>query len=168
MKFVKKQVQSIPYVINYLTSSLEKETYSFEILNEAPWYVRLLSLGRYCAYKKTIYVPIFHLQLVKSEHQDDRNLATAQILPWLMLLHDHESVSLFKLMQSLYSLKYQLHYFLYTFLFLKAIESRFYEMITTGFIVSRRKGLKRVSPQLIETYLTSILDTNSAVLTARE
>jgi hypothetical protein len=160
MQYLNKKLQNIPYVVHHLTDEISSDKSPFELLNEAPWFVRLLSCGQYCVYKKTIYVPMFHLELVKSLNFDDRTLATAKLLPLIMMLHDYESVSLFTMMQLLYSLKYQLHYFLYQFLFLKAAENRFYETVTTGFLTTRKHWFKKLSPDVVEEYLKTILITN--------
>lgn len=161
MSHLNKKIQTVPYVINHINTTITSEQSPFEMITEAPWFVRLISKGQYCVYKETVYVPSFHLELVKSAHEEDRTLATSKVLPCIMLLHDFKSVSLFRMIKFLYTLKYQLHYFLYEFLFLKAADSRFYELVTMGFLTSRKQYLTKVPPEIIEAQLREILETNS-------
>ncbi len=161
MRLINKKLQTIPYVVSHLLEITKENNSPFELLSQAPWYIRLLSRGQYCMYKNTVYVPSFHLELVKSPHEEDRTLATAKLLPCVMFLHDTGSVSLFKMLNFLYNLNYQLHYFLYEFLFLKAADSKFYSVIVMGFIASRRQFFKRISPEIIEKSLRNILTENS-------
>ena len=154
----------MPDVLEYITS-ISKDTESpFEMLSQAPWYVRLLSGGNYCAYKKSIYVPDFHLSLVSSSHIEDRTLATSKLLPVAMLLHDYQYVSLYRMLMFLYNVNYQMHYFLYGFLFLKATESQFFELVTMGFMASRKFLFRKIPIEVIELRLRNILENNAPTL----
>lgn len=161
MRLVSKKLQTVDYVAEYVHANINGDNSPLEMLSQAPWYIRLLSHGDYCVYKDKIYLPDFHFQLAKSAHKEDRTLATAKLLPVIMFLHDYKSVSLFKMLQYLYSLKYQLHYFLYTFLFLKATKSQFEDIIGMGFIVSRRHWFIRMAPDNISKELDKILAANA-------
>ena len=161
MKYINQKIQTIPYVVDYIKQTTEPDKSPFELLSQAPWYIRLISRGNYCVYKDVIYVPSFHLELIKSEYIEDRTLATAKLLPSLMLLHDYKNISLLKMLQGLYSLKYQLHYFLYEFLFLKATQNKFYELVVMGFLTSRYNGIFKLKPEIVEKHLRTILEVSA-------
>jgi hypothetical protein len=162
MRVLARKLQTIPYVIAHINKSINGEASPFELLSQAPLWLRLVSRGRYCAYRNVIYVPSFHLELVSSKYEADRTLATAKLLPWVMLLHDVESVSLLTALKSLFYLPYQLHYFLYEFLFLKATNHKFFEVISMGFMTTRSKwfGMKKLSYEDVELHMRVILDLN--------
>lgn len=155
-----KKLQTVPYVVKHLLEITKEDKAPFAMLFEAPWYIRLLSKGQYCVYKDVIYVPNFHLELVKSPYEEDRTLATSKLLPCVMLLHDYNNISLFRMLCLLYNLNYQLHYFLYEFLFLKASNSKFYTTITMGFLASRKSWFKKLKPIDVERLLRNILEEN--------
>ena len=113
MRYLSKKLYDLPYVVSVVKDITKEGNSHFEMLSQAPWFVRLLSKGQYCAYGKIIYVPSFHLELSMSKCDDDRSLATAKILPCVMLLHDYKNISFVTFLSFLYLLKYQLHYFLY-------------------------------------------------------
>lgn len=161
MKYLNKKLYDLPYVIGIVKDYTKEDSSPFEMMSQAPLLVRLFSRGQYCTYKKVIYVPTFHLELSSSKCEEDRSLATAKILPSIMLLHDYKNVSFFRMLCFLYSLKYQLHYFLYEFLFLKATKHTFYATITMGFMSSRKRLGKKLYPDKVEEYLRTILVTNS-------
>lgn len=161
MRFLNKQLYALPYVIDVVKASTKEDTSPFEMLSQAPWFVRLASRGQYCVYKNTVYVPSFHLELAMSKCDEDRALSTAKALLCLMLLHDYKNVSFFRMLSFLYSLKYQLHYFLYEFLFLKATKHVFYATITMGFMSSRKLFMKKLSTDTVEEYLRAILVSNA-------
>ena len=157
MKYLQNKVHHMTYVLEH-TKEITKEGQSpFEMLSQAPWYVRLAAQGQYCVYKDVIYVPSFHLELTMSQNETDRNLATAKLLPCIMFLHDNKHVSFWLMLKFLYALKYQLHYFLYEFLFLKATKSIFYATITMGFMISRKRMFKVLTPDEVEEHLRNIL-----------
>lgn len=162
MNILPYKLQKLSYVVEH-TKTVQKVS-PFEMISEAPLWLRLLSRGRYCAYKNNIYVPSFHLELVSSKHDADRTLATAKLLPWLMLLHDapNNKVCFILAIASLLSVKYQMHYFLYEFLFLKATKHPFYDVVSIGFMTTRRKwfGLKSVSFEEVEAFMQATFDAN--------
>lgn len=158
---VPHKLQPISYVINHVSTSVNGDNSPFEMLSEAPIWLRLLARGGYCAYGNTIYVPSFHLELVSSQYDADKTLATAKLLPWIMLLHDEKSVSFRALCKALFSLDYQLHYFLYEFLFLKATKHRFFDVISLGFMTTRRTWYKKkLTYEDCESRMQAILDAN--------
>lgn len=159
MTLLPYKIQTVSYVIAHVSKTINGEQSPFEMLSEAPAWLRLLSMGRYCAYKGVVYVPSFHLELVASEHETDKTLATAKLLPWIMLLHDKGNVSAITAIKSLYSLKYQLHYFLYEFLFLKATSHKFFEVISVGFMTTRTKwfGMKKLPYEEVLSRMEAIL-----------
>ena len=161
MRYINKKIQTIPYVLNYIKETIHDEVSPFEMISNAPWYIRFIAKGGYCVYKDTIYVPTFHLELVQSPHEEDRTLGTAKMLPGVMFLHDYKHVSLFKAIQFMYSLSYQTHYFLYEFLILKAASSRFEELVTIGFLTSRTDWFKPVQSKEVEQHLSNILAISS-------
>ena len=89
MKLLFNKLQCISYVLTYLNTILTEESISFELISEAPKWLRLISRGNYCAYKNIIYVPSVHLELVSSPSDIDKTVATAKLLPWVMALHDN-------------------------------------------------------------------------------
>ena len=165
MKLIDKKFQTVSYTLAYLTDVLAKTSISFELLSEAPLWLRLLSRGQYCAYNKTIYVPTTHLELVASEHDTDKTVATGKTLPWVMLIHDNQRISFIKLLQMLYSISYQTHYTLYEILFLKATHNKFYELISLGFMTSRKSifSFKAMPYTKIQDHLATILTNNKSV-----
>lgn len=162
MKLLKNKLQTISYVLKYLDTVLTNESVSFELLSEAPKWLRVVSRGNYCAYRNVIYVPSFHLELVSSESDIERTLATSKLLPFIMLLHDNnENISKLKALQSLLSLSYRIHYGMYEFLFLKATDNKFYELVTVGFMTSRKLfNVFKVPYKTIETWMSAVLDKN--------
>lgn len=161
MKLLTHKLQTVPYTVSYLNSLVNKETISFEMLSEAPLWLRLLSRGGYCGYKKSIYVPNVHLEMIKSEHDTDKTLATAKLLPWVMCFHDNkENISFSQTFKLLFSTRHQIHYTLYELLFLKATSNKFYELITVGFMTSRRKGLKKMPYDAVQEHMALILSSN--------
>lgn len=169
MKLLNNKLQCISYVLKYLNTVLTNETISFELISEAPKWLRLISRGNYCAYKNTVYVPNFHLELVSSPSDVDRTLATSKLLPWVMLLHDNNTnISKLKALQGLLSLSYQIHYGMYEFLFLKATNNEFYELVTVGFMTSRKMFsiFKTLPYKAIELWMSAILEKNKPVLKA--
>ena len=161
MRYLNQKLYDLSYTISIIKTITKDENSPFEMMSQAPFLVKLLSKGQYCVYKKSIYVPEFHLELSMSKCDDDRELATAKLLPCIMLLHDYKEVSFFRMLRFLYTLKYQLHYFLYEFLFLKATKHVFYATIAMGFMSSRRYFGKRLHPDIVEEYLRTILIANS-------
>lgn len=164
MRLLSYKLQTMPYVINHISKTIHGEQSPFEMISEAPLWLRLLSRGRYCAYGNTIYVPAFHLELVSSKYDADRTLATAKLLPWVMLLHDAPNgrVPFLLTLASLFSTSYQTHYFLYEFLFLKATKHKFYDVISIGFMTTRRTwfGMKKLAYESVEAHMQAILEKN--------
>ena len=163
MKLLFNKLQCISYVLTYLNTILTEESISFELISEAPKWLRLISRGNYCAYKNIIYVPSVHLELVSSPSDIDKTVATAKLLPWVMALHDNNiNISKWKALQLLFSLPYQIHYNLYQFLFLKATNNQFYELITVGFMTTCRHFIifKKIPYKQIEDWISAILEKN--------
>ena len=160
MKLLNHKLQTLQYALDHVAKTIDSNNSPFEMISQAPWFIRLLSRGQYCVYKNTIYVPMFHLELVRSQHEADRTLATSKVLPCIMLLHDNKTVSFVTFMQYLYNINYQLHYFLYEFLFLKATESRFIQTVFMGFLITRRKWFRKASPEMVQQQLCVILENN--------
>ena len=162
MKLLSNKLQHISYVLKYLNTVLTDESVSFELISEAPKWLRIISRGNYCAYKNIVYVPSFHLELVSSESDVERTLATSKVLPWIMLLHDNNgTVSKWKTLQGLLSLSYQIHYGMYEFLFLKATNNKFYELVTVGFMTSRKIfNMFKIPYKAIEIQMAAILEKN--------
>lgn len=162
MNILPHKLHKLSYVVEH--TKTVQEASPFEMISEAPLWLRLLSRGRYCAYKNNIYVPAFHLELVSSKHDADRTLATAKLLPWLMLLHDApgNKVGLWLSIMSLVSVRYQIHYFLYEFLFLKATKHPFYDVISVGFMTTRATwfGLMHVSFERVEAFMQATFEAN--------
>jgi hypothetical protein len=160
MKLINKKLYALEYALKYTSNTVTGEAediLDFKMLSEAPWFIRLLSRGNYCAYGTTIYVPSLHLELIKSKHDEDRGLATAKILPYVMAIHDNDSISFTKFLELMFSTRYQAHYFIYEFLFLKMVNHQFKEVILTGFLTSRRNilGFKRTF-ESVEAYIQAI------------
>ena len=163
MRVISHKLQSIPYVITYLNKLISDETISFELLSEAPLWLKLLSRGQYCGYKNVIYVPKVHLELVSSEYDTDKTLATAKMLPWIMCFHDGKNrISVSQLLKLLFFVRYQIHYTLYELLFLKATNNKFYQPITLGFMITRRHfwSFKKLAYDKVEAFTSAILEHN--------
>ena len=138
MQILDKRLYPLEYALNFVKSTVDQpDGYDFKILADAPMWIRLLSRGTYCAYGTTIYVPSMHLELMKSDHVEDRSLATSKVLPLIMLLHDHDKVNLALFLKMLLNVRYQAHYFIYEFLFLKFVEHKFKDVVSAGFITTR-------------------------------
>lgn len=158
---LQNKIRSLQQAIEYTTLGLKEDKYSIELISEAPKWLQIVSRGSYCAYKNTVYVPLLHLQLVASKFEEDRTLGTAKILPWIMLIQDKtEHVSVYTSIKSLLFLSYQLHYFIYEFLFLSATNHPFKEAIGLGFMASRKRIGIRIPVKTIKKYLEDILKTN--------
>lgn len=160
MKLINKKLYALEYVLNHTSSVVTGEvsdSLDFKVISDAPWFVRLLSRGAYCAYGTTVYVPSMHLELMKSKHDEDRGLATAKVLPYIMAIHDNDSISVTKFLSLMFNTRYQAHYFVYEFLFLKMVNHQFKEVILTGFLTSRRNilGFKRTF-ESVEKYIQDI------------
>ena len=160
MRLINKKLYALEYALNYTSTTVTGEAtdiLDFKMLSEAPWFIRLLSRGSYCAFGTTVYVPSMHLELMKSKHDEDKGLATAKVLPYIMAIHDNTSISFSKFLALMFNTRYQAHYFIYEFLFLKLMDHRFKETIFTGFLTSRRNifGFKR-SFEEVEDYIQSI------------
>lgn len=162
MKLLPNKLHSLSYVIDYVRTSLNEDNgYEIQLLSEAPLLVRLLSRGTYCAFGRTVYVPNLHLELVKSKHEEDNNLATSKLLPFIMLIHDNKSIGISLFLHMLFNVRYQAHYFIYEFLLLKYIEHPFKEVIFVGFLTSRGWP-KHYSFEKIEAYIQAIFASNSS------
>ena len=166
MRLLPYKIKPLPYVLEHIKETIHDEVSPFEMISEAPAWLRLLSRGRYCAYKDVIYVPSFHLELVSSKFDEDRTLATAKLVPWVMLLHDVKKLSVFGAIKALVSLKYQVHYFIYEFLFLKATNHKFFDTISLGFMTTRKKwySKKHLAISEIESYMQLVLDNSKPVV----
>lgn len=167
MRILPYKLQTMSYVINHVSKTIHGDESPFEMISEAPLWLRLLSRGRYCAYGSTIYVPAFHLELVSSQYDADRTLATAKLLPWVMLLHDAPGgkIPFLLTLTSLFSVSYQIHYFLYEFLFLKATNHKFYDVISVGFMTTRRSwlGIKKLAYESVQSHMQAILEKSKPV-----
>lgn len=155
------EIQPLAYVLKHVSISINEDHSPFEMISSAPWWLRLLSRGSYCVYKQVIYVPSFHLELVSSEHNQDRTLATAKLLPLIMFLHDKKSASLSDSLNMLFSAAYQTHYFAYEFMFLKYSQHKFTDLISVGFMTTRRKWFGLIPCPYEEVYnkLTLLMST---------
>jgi hypothetical protein len=155
------KIYNIRDAIEYTTIGLQQEKYNIELSLDAPKWLRICSTGGYCAYKNTIYVPAVHLQLVSSKFEEDRSLGTAKLMPWIMLIKDNnENVSFLTAIKSLFNLKYQLHYFIYEFLFLSAINHPFKDTIGLGFMISRRRFFIKLSLPTVQKKIEKMLQAN--------
>lgn len=165
MRLLNHKLYPINFALNIAKEVSNNTDITFASILDAPKIIKLLSFGRYCAYKNVIYVPTFHFSLVSSKHDEDRTIATAKLLPWIMLLHDVKRVSFFTFLKSLYSLKYQIHYFLYEFGFLLALNHKFLETIAVGFMTTRYNLLTchRLTYDEVLAHMTEILRKNSAL-----
>ncbi len=163
MRLLEHKLQTVPTVVTYLNNLVTKEAISFEMISEAPLWLRLISRGQYCGYKKSIYVPPFHLEMIASKHDTDKTLATAKMLPWVMCFHDsNENISAWKAFKMLFSVRHQIHYTLYELLFLKATNNKFYELVTVGFMTTRKSlwSIRKMPYEKVEHFVTSILEAN--------
>lgn len=163
MKLLNKKLYSLDYVIRYISSTVGKpDGYEIRFISDAPLLIRFLSRGGYCTYNKTIYVPSMHLQLMGSKHDEDKNLATAKLIPSIMLLHDNDSISFSVFLKMLFLPRYQIHYFIYEFLFLKYTEHEFTKLILDGFLTSRHTWYGKDIPfDTVEETIRAILTTKS-------
>lgn len=154
---LKKKLINIADAVQHLRSVIDTQEVTFALISDAPAWLRLLSRGTYCAYGTTVYAPEFHLSLVSSKSDVDRTLATAKILPHVMLIKDFKTVSALTFLKSRFLNSYIFHYFLYEFLFLKVTEHKMIDTITIGFIVSRRNWYgKKLSFDEVQNELVKI------------
>lgn len=162
MRLLNKKLHHLSTVLKY-ASSFPGEGYDIMLLSDAPFFVKLLSRGTYCAYNTTVYVPsTIHLELVQSKHEEDRTLATAKLLPFIMLFYDNTKVSFWLFLAMVFTTRYQVHYFIYEFLFLKYTEHPFKEIILVGFLTSRRNLLGfKLCFDTVQARIKSIFDANS-------
>jgi hypothetical protein len=160
MRLINKKLYPLAYVLKYTNDAVianDSATVDFKLISDAPWFIRLLSRGTYCAYGTTVYVPSLHLELVKSKYDEDKELGTAKVLPYVMAIHDNDKISFLKFLSLLFNTRYQAHYFIYEFLFLKMVNHQFKEPIFIGFLTSRRNifGMKRTF-ESVELYIQSV------------
>lgn len=153
------KIYSLQEVLTITNQLIEKEAVSFDSVSSAPKWLRLLSRGGYCIYKSTIYVPDIHYALVSSESQHDRNLATAKLLPYIMLLWSNASlrVSFLNCLAYFFSYKKQSKYFIYEFFYLKGCDHPHTTLISASFLNTRKIFGKLISSTKVEDYMLSLL-----------
>lgn len=153
-----RKLTNISDCVNRVNAAISDGSINFCFINEAPKLVKLISRGGYCAYKNTVYVPVKHLELASSARAKDRSLATAKVLPWVMAIDDGRTNSILDVAKLLYSNSDRCFYFLYEYLFLKAVSNDFSDLVYGGFVNSRRHwwGL-RVKPEKVVEMLRSVL-----------
>lgn len=152
------QLKDLGYVTSYIKEAVAKEWISIASLSDAPLWLRIMSRGDYCAYKNTVYVPSHHYSLVSSKSVTDRNLSTAKLCKWFMAIHDYKNISFPILTKLLYNNKYTIHYFLYEFFFLSGSEHPYKDLITLGFLSSRRTWYgRRINFEVILSYANELM-----------
>lgn len=146
-------------VLSITNQLIDKEAISFDAVSSAPKWLRILSRDGYCVYGSTIYVPDIHYALVSSESQQDRNLATAKLLPYIMFLWSKPSLRLSFLdcIRYWFSYKQQSKYFVYEFFYLKGCDHPHTTLISASFINTRKCFGKLVPAEKVEDYLLSLL-----------
>ena len=142
--------------LHYVDTSISTGTISFDFLSNAPFLIKLISNGRYCAYRTTVYVPIDHLTLVSSEHPSDRLVATSKVLPWVIAMRDGHLASYFNVWKFLHDYRLVCKYFLYEFGLLKSNNHPQADIIYGGFVVSRKTFWGRlIDPDVVVAQLRS-------------
>ena len=150
----------IPECVNYVNAAVESGAVKFCFLSDAPFLVKLLRNGGYCAYKNTVYVPLGHFNLASSSNESDRTIATAKILPWVMTIKYNQVPSLWKTWCVLSNYETLAKYFYYEYGFLKVSNHPFAEIILAGFLNSRKTRLgRKVPPETVIDCMKQIMQT---------
>ena len=149
---------AIPECVNYVNTVVDSGKVKFCFLEDAPFLIKAISNGSYCACGDTVYVPLEHFQLVTSKNENDRTVATAKLLPWIMALKDGKLSSIWKTWLFLKSYEKLATYFLYEYGFLKFAKSPYCEAILGGFITTRKTFFgKRVPPDTVVTFINNLI-----------
>lgn len=162
-----KQLNNLPNIelseiSTEVTACLEAGKVVFKSMEEAPWWIRKFSniySEYYLAYKNTLYVAVGHVAIATSKNPTDRIIATSKLLPWVYAIKNGSVSSLFKFLQTMFSIEVRSYYFLFEFAMLKAHElPEIPELIATGFLSSRKNalGMKR-NPEKIALILKRLI-----------
>ena len=155
---MESKLVAIPDCVTYVDAVVANGTIKFVFLDDAPFWIKVISNGSYCACGDTVYVPIEHFKLVTSKNDSDRTVATAKLLPWVMALKDGYLTSVWKTWLFLNNYKLVARYFLYEYRFLKYASNPYADVIFGGFAMSRKTFFgRRIPPEDIVTYLNTFL-----------
>ena len=158
MKLLKNKITTLGKAIEYVTLGLRDEKYSINLLSDAPFWLRLLSRGQYCSYRNTVYAPSFHLELVSAKSDETRSIATAKLLPHIMMIRDcNGNVSKLSSLLHLFNIRYQIHYFIYELMMLRSIKHPLEEPISLGFITSRKRFGIRLNERIVYKFINATL-----------
>jgi len=142
---VKSKLTPIPECIEYAKNLLADGTLDMRVVKEAPFLVRLISRDEYCAYKGIVYTPIRHLEFSSSRNEEDRYVAAAKLMTWIMYVRDGRSNSLITLWKMFNMYELRLFYFLYEYGVLSISKCVYTDTILGGFAVTRRKWFRQVT-----------------------
>ena len=155
---MESKLVAIPDCVTYVDAVVANGTIKFVFLDDAPFWIKVISNGSYCACGDTVYVPIDHLKLASSIREKDRTIATAKLLPWVMALRDGHLTSVWKTWMFLKNYKLTSQYFIYEYGFLRLHSNSFSELILTGFIASRRSFFgRKIKPEYVIDHMKQFL-----------
>jgi len=135
---------SLAKVMEITNAFLNRGDIRIVSISEAPWWIRLLSKRSYFLYNDIIYVPDDHMTLSKSKSLVDNTLATAKLLPWIMMRYNKQD-SLLDVMITKLTDRY-IYYFAYEYMFLLYSENPLTKVVLNGFLLSRTDYMGRVIP----------------------
>ncbi len=147
-----------------IVNLLEKNKITFQSMEEAPWYIKLLSKiynEHYLSYKNTLYVNSGHIVLATSKEPKERVIASSKLLPWAYAIKNDSVSSIWKLLQLIFNIQLRSYYFLYELSLLKAHNlDNISELMLMGFVSTRKNifGFKR-NPNKIINNLKVLLGT---------
>jgi len=137
-------------------SSLATEKIIFKTVEEAPWFLKQLSKTfnePYFAYKKTIYVPVDHIILAKSENNDNKFIANAKLIPWVYAINNGSVSSLLSTSIVLLNEDIRIYYYIFEIILINSYNPVISKIINTKFFNSRKTiwGTVKNSDKLIQT-----------------
>ena len=149
---------TIPECVKYVDDVVTSQAVKFAFLSDAPFLVKVISNNGYCACKDTVYVPQDHFTLASSKNTQDRTVATAKLLPWIMALKDGHLTSVWNTWKFLRNYRLLAKYFIYEYAFLKTSESPYSELILAGFVSTRKTFFgRRLPPETVLQHIKTFL-----------
>lgn len=159
LQMKKRKIRFDVNLTELLNTGITSGDIELKLLSDAPKLVKIISGYDYAAYKNTIYLPADHLTLMQSSNSNDRLVAVAKLLPWVACIYNGDS-TLLTLLKFKLGYKLRSFYFVYEYLFLKSNQSPYADLITKGFLVTRKRFFMRVLPETVLDFMNALLTSN--------